>query len=275
MKLLYGKDYYDNANAGIDTSIIFVRNDTEEVFYKDKNPAVDPDFPFKPRNITRRSGFFRTVDDRKCTIELSYVLFAGEVFPAMRFCQNSETAFGGIQSHYLHTDGSHVVRGAKTLGFRGVDIEFIYSKDRCEEVLSQITDDLHQHFLGGPSVHQKVFSHFSTRNPRWSQWLIDREIVTGYVQAPYFRSFGGADSRKELGSLRANGDFLGDLQFAKVRDPFTAHQDIASFVSGVLPDRSRDTVEISDTDRIRKAGFDTKTSFRKGPTKRARRRASS
>jgi hypothetical protein len=47
-------------------------------------------------------------------------------------------------------------------------------------------------------------------------------------------------------------------------DPATAHMRIANWVGGVLPS-APETVEISDTSRIRKAGFDLRTSFRKPP----------
>jgi hypothetical protein len=60
---------------------------------------------------------------------------------------------------------------------------------------------------------------------------------------------------------------LKDYNFAKLRDPFTAHQEIYMFVSSMLKQPVRPMVEISDKDKIHKYGFD-KFSFRKLPSKK-------
>lgn len=63
------------------------------------------------------------------------------------------------------------------------------------------------------------------------------------------------------------GPSLKDLEFARVKDPFTAYQDIFQYVAGVLNRPENKMVEISDKDKVHKHGFD-KWSFRqKGPKK--------
>ena len=55
--------------------------------------------------------------------------------------------------------------------------------------------------------------------------------------------------------------------FMKVKDPFSAHQELYQFVSGYLNQPTQPMVQISDKDKIHKHGFD-KWSFRqKGPKK--------
>ncbi len=58
---------------------------------------------------------------------------------------------------------------------------------------------------------------------------------------------------------------LAAMDFAKAIDPFTAHQEIAMWVGGVLPAPGPEMVEITD-DRVKiaKAGFHHPTSFRRG-----------
>ncbi|WP_337846280.1 hypothetical protein [Sphingomonas sp.] len=58
---------------------------------------------------------------------------------------------------------------------------------------------------------------------------------------------------------------LGAMDFAKVLDPYTAHQEIAMWVGGVLPASGPAMVEITD-DRVKiaKHGFHHPTSFRRG-----------
>lgn len=58
---------------------------------------------------------------------------------------------------------------------------------------------------------------------------------------------------------------LKEWKFQKVKDPFTAFQDIYMFISGVLGVDARETVQISDKDLASKRGHDGKYSFRKYP----------
>lgn len=59
---------------------------------------------------------------------------------------------------------------------------------------------------------------------------------------------------------------LSNYSFVKVKDPYSAHQDLYTYVSGHLNQQSNEMVEISNEDKIHKHGFD-KHSFRKMPTK--------
>lgn len=65
---------------------------------------------------------------------------------------------------------------------------------------------------------------------------------------------------------------LTDYQFAKVKDPVTAWQEIYQFISGVLGTDSKPMVKLSDKELAAKAGHDSKFSFRKPPgTKRGKK----
>ena len=57
---------------------------------------------------------------------------------------------------------------------------------------------------------------------------------------------------------------LKDLDFHKYKDSYSAFQDIQSYLSGILGIEQHPTLELSDRSKILKAGFDPKTSFRKG-----------
>lgn len=56
--------------------------------------------------------------------------------------------------------------------------------------------------------------------------------------------------------------WLKAIGFQKVKDAFTAYQEIDSYLSGVLGVDANPTVQISDTHRLEGHGFDKKTSFR-------------
>jgi hypothetical protein len=66
-------------------------------------------------------------------------------------------------------------------------------------------------------------------------------------------------------SLTTN-PFLKEFSFAKMRDPYTAHQELFQYIGGYLKQPDRPMVTLSDDDKIHKHGFD-KWSFRKMPTK--------
>jgi hypothetical protein len=57
---------------------------------------------------------------------------------------------------------------------------------------------------------------------------------------------------------------LGELKFYQYKDAYSAFQEIQSYISGVLGVDAKPTIELSDKSKIIKAGFDPKTSFRKG-----------
>lgn len=60
---------------------------------------------------------------------------------------------------------------------------------------------------------------------------------------------------------------LQDLNFQKVKDPYTAFQEVQAYKFGVLGCNENEVVTISDKDRIAGKGFDTKYGFRTRPHK--------
>lgn len=58
---------------------------------------------------------------------------------------------------------------------------------------------------------------------------------------------------------------LKDYDFERIKDPFTAFQDISMYLSNILVEQ-KETVIIEDKTKIEKHGFDKKQSFRKRKT---------
>jgi len=73
---------------------------------------------------------------------------------------------------------------------------------------------------------------------------------------------GFKDPIKYKNNLTLN-PILNKYQFYKVKDSYTAFQDIAMFIGGVLPRVGHEMIEVSNNDLIVKKGFDLKWSFRK------------
>ena len=60
---------------------------------------------------------------------------------------------------------------------------------------------------------------------------------------------------------------LNDYQFHKMIDVLAAFQSIQSYISGVLGAKENDIIEVDNTSKILKVGFDLKTSLRKDKQK--------
>lgn len=95
-------------------------------------------------------------------------------------------------------------------------------------------------------IHNTV-SKINSVADRFSSVFVDNKV-------PYFVVDFLAKEVKFLPSLK-------DLQFYKVKDPFTAMQELSMYVGGVIPRQEKELINISDKDRIAQHGFD-KLSFR-------------
>lgn len=76
----------------------------------------------------------------------------------------------------------------------------------------------------------------------------------------------------ETGGLILNPK-LANWEFWKVKDPFTAFQEIQQYISGVIGTGGNEPVATDDKYKILSHGFDLKTSFRKDPGKPKPRKA--
>lgn len=87
----------------------------------------------------------------------------------------------------------------------------------------------------------------------------------GFHNVPVFVVRTETNSYKGL-KLSLN-PMLANYSFAKIKDPYSAHQDLYTFIAGNLRQPDRPMIQISNQDKIDKHGFD-KHSFRKMPTKK-------
>jgi len=103
--------------------------------------------------------------------------------------------------------------------------------------------------------------YINLKEQNWFE-LNNKEVLTELFfkyNVPYFII---RDSNRYKGNLTLNPN-LQKYQFYKVKDAYTAFQDIAMFIGGVLPRVGHEMIEVSNNDLIVKRGFDLKWSFRK------------
>jgi hypothetical protein len=223
MRLIGGHDYYDGAGMGVDTSVVFVRDPARHII----DLPLRTDHPFR---VPERAVYGGGADG----IELipTLVLIGGERVPTLE-----ERASEGVSS---------VSR-------------FHYHPEEAEEAILRARarhPSRWGSFLRRRSFRDEVRAHFETQmSPDETAWLIDQHVtVLTTWRPPLFNS-------KSI-PAQVNHACLKDVELYRRMDPSTAHMRIASFISGVLP-FNKPTLEISDRDRIRKAGFDLRTSFRR------------
>jgi hypothetical protein len=105
----------------------------------------------------------------------------------------------------------------------------------------------------GVFARKSTMAHFDRQSSVWEPWLAENGIVTGVVTY---------DRYNNHGCLLANTATLKDWEFFKIVDPWTTNMEIANYVGGVLPGVSNKMIKLTNKDRIKKAGFDLKSSFR-------------
>jgi hypothetical protein len=274
MKLIHGHDFYDHAHAGVDTEIIFVRDG------QPKQPITHDDFPFRPRGRANVHLGYR--EYKNAPFSLGYVIAAGTVHPVMvlrnaeRFDDRSRLDWycpapasgmsDNVEGSFRRTNDGHY--------------RFIYDAEEALAIAKAFYDEVEAVAMFRAGIQKRraeAHDHFHTRNPDWDRWTIEHGVVTGAILGNWNefennQTYGNRPDPvrdfKEHIHIEVNLDLLGPAEFFKVKDPFTTFQDIAQFVGDVLASQGNDMTEIGNLDKVRKAGFDTKTSFRKAPTKR-------
>ena len=241
MKIIHGNDYYDNAHCGIDPDVIFVRNG-------ELTKPID-NYPFHKDSIDN----IRTHDTHRTSLNYNFTLgwtfCAGEVYPMVR-------RIHGKDSH-IHPDYAIDTTKWNKYNFMRETIDYYYNTSDALVGLKESKFSDGYRFLNGSTNSQTINDHFATRNPKWPEWLIEHGIVTGYLMV---RS-------RDIIQEEFNTPCLGDVDFYSVIDPYTTNQNIAGYIGGVLASSGNPMVALKDKDKIKKAGFDYKSSFRKAPTK--------
>lgn len=231
MRIISGRDYYDNALAyGRDETILFVRE--RDRWLKDAEvpsglkyvrPYISLREINKKTDVAYRGENIYVVDGRKYFLNALTVMFCGKVYH-------------GIS---IEQDGGGTV--------------YFWQKDQFEEFIGKLGLECYRHSYRFDIDPKTFFDPYNA--PRTlMDWLIDMHITLA-VRFP----------SKQPEKWSINSDRLKEVQFYRALDAFTAFQEISMWIGGVIPGHGNQMVAIPDIIRIEKHGFDKKFSFRKQP----------
>jgi len=114
------------------------------------------------------------------------------------------------------------------------------------------------------TIDEKKYNKYSYKNSFFDKNWVSYEHYFEKYKVPIFVILPIA-KYNESKKLILNPQ-LKQYEFFKMKDSYTAYQEIFMFLSGVLGSGQKEIVNISDIDKIKKKGFD-KFSFRKVSTK--------
>lgn len=238
MKIIGGHDYYDGAGYGVDETVLFLRNKAVDLNAVD---AIE-EHPFE---MLSPWPFGNTPEGYRGSLTPFAVVIGGRIYPGLEEYRTYNTSAGyRPDEHRYHYDLSSTLEAYDA--HCAFTARFIYIANGASDIVADRRERLKGHF-----------SRELTKTEL--DWLIANKVS---VLSTHNRP------RGEI-SVKINHACLKQIEFYKALDPFTTHMEIQSWISGVLP-QSKPTLELSDIDKIRKAGFDTKISFRKPPQKRHR-----
>lgn len=247
MRIVYGRDYYDNALAfGRDESIVLVR-EKERSLTDDElvghHTIQSPDVGLSFRKQGKvgmpylRGGFF-DIKGKTYGCHQITVIFCGRVYHGMQIETAEYKNDGwGTHSHMSSIFYWHIDHFNAWMDQLGIDLVELYHRGRLD-----------------PKV---LFASYDA-----SRVLLDFLIEQRIVVAIRRSSVNMFEPAKNWPRWSINSDQLKAVQFYKVVDPYAAFQEISMWIGGVLPASGAKMVEVSDIVRIEKHGFDKKTSFR-------------
>lgn len=241
------RDYYDHAAAhGVDTTIRYKRV-TSWGQRGDANSVGLPPLPHKHPLIRRGHTLGNTGRYLSKTEQMNGLRFREEADPQPCFVSGRRSAQVRIRTRYVGFCGKLypcVAYGR---------FDKLYYAFSLEDLLSAV--------FVNPDLAE---------TPAWELWCqhFERGILetdTPFVShnAPVFLMHSPDQSVRIETEVNTCLRYLG---FQNIIPDFEAWQKIEAYLTNVLRVSNRETVEISDIDKVHKAGFDVKASFRKGKT---------
>ena len=254
-------DYYDTALAfGRDETLVFARSETDgpKQLVKDVGAKFrETDYRYRFRSsipgvtIPERGGYSpvigRDAGVISATLRAIVVGFCGELYPAVMYRCIKSTAF--IQETFTEVV---YVENITDIGDAANDLLAVISSHTPNFARYHLHNKqtLFSRNKDTSSYEHRLLAEMSTFHQHKNSF----ENVFIEHRVPYFVVDLYDETVKFLPLLK-------DVQFYRVKDSFTAMQELSMYLGGVIPQQEKEIISISDKDRIAQHGFD-KLSFR-------------
>lgn len=236
MRIIQGRDYYDSGMAyGSDNAVVFVRE--KDRFIKD-----DEFVGLKDLHLVRGLSFGLVGKDRRSARDFRLAHRSSD-----RYTANGTKFSADLVTVVFCGNVYHGIRIETDPDRTSSNVMYHWHKERFQEWMAQVGVVLARAWWEPKVDLDRYFSIYPVPK-RMLDWLIEQRIVIAIRLSDY--------------RWAINSNRLREVQFFRVLDAYSAFQEIAMWVGGVLPSAGNPMVAISDVIRIEKHGFDKVTSFR-------------
>lgn len=174
------------------------------------------------------SNYHLNTRNKLCDVDVTFLAFCGKLYP-IHTGKTRVSRYSSVVDVTLHTNSVDEMKEAFTR-FTGEDLKYA-DKDQFPFWMSKVEIVAFHDWLKKPchDLHTKFDCPVLL--------LTEKKVI----KCPK----------------------LLDFKFQRVKDSFTAYQEISMYISGVMGQQQNPTVTISDKSKILKHGFDPKYGFRK------------
>jgi hypothetical protein len=233
------RDYYDSVSSfGIDLECVYAREPKTIEFKKIAGNTTLKKYPHFSHNI--RSYYNHSLGSVSQVTPM-VLGFCGQLIPLIKVSYNKEKMQSTEDIYFYDLDSYMTFMKEYNAKFSSYSLSmYNYRNEVSFDVMSE------------RSVKEFFSYNFPELQDCFAEYhcpiFLYKNKDAGYIQ-----------------TLETNVE-LKTLQFGKVKDPATCFQEIFMYLSGVLGNKEKEIVRISDKDMLKQKGFDN-YSFKKLPTK--------
>ena len=249
------KDYYDGIQSlGMDSKLVYERFDKVIGIAKLKNYKQFENGLWESYLTVQFINLLgEKYKDYRIKTEFIPIGFCGKIYPCISF---------------LHLNKEEQIKRVTTYSTEET-IEYIQKiKDKFGKI--EYIEEYNQGCNPTENELNKYFNH-KVYQQKYSEWFQE-------IEAPIFRFTENPELKYDMKQRRwlnkndliyVNKNLqLEPYQFFKVKDSYTAFQDLSLFLGGILTKRETIENKLTDKDKVKQHGFDLKYGFRTRPKKK-------
>jgi hypothetical protein len=246
------KDYYDGIQSlGMDSNLVFERFEKITGISKHKNyKEFESELWESYLSMQYINILNAKFKEYRIKTEFLAIGFCGRIYPCLSFLHiDKGVQVKRVSTYSTETTLEYINRITDQFG----KIEFI---EEYYQGLDPTKDDLDKYF--NHNVYQMEYlDWFKEIEAPIFMFTENPKLKYDYKQKRWL-------NKDELVYIKSNFE-LKSYHFFKVKDSYTAFQELSQFLGGVLTKRETIKNNLSDKDKVKQYGFDLKYGFRTRP----------